>query len=124
MAMASPTWLTSSLARTYWVRGEVRAGQAVVLAGAALDIGSGPQPQDRGPAAVPDDADSADGAGESSGDGAYRGTEPPEGYVIKGNERSMKYHLPDSDGYVRTIAEVWFNSEEAAERAGFLRARG
>ncbi len=58
-----------------------------------------------------------------SGEGVYVGSEPPEGYTIKGNERSMKYHLPESSGYVRTIAEVWFNSEEAAQAAGFIRAQ-
>ena len=51
------------------------------------------------------------------------GSEPPEGYVIKGNERSKKYHVPESGGYGRTIAEVWFNSEEAAQQAGFVRAQ-
>jgi hypothetical protein len=58
-----------------------------------------------------------------SGEGVYVGNEPPEGYVIKGNERSKKYHVPESGGYGRTIAEVWFNSEEAAQQAGFLRAQ-
>ncbi|RYZ28418.1 MAG: hypothetical protein EOP01_06560, partial [Propionibacteriaceae bacterium] len=55
--------------------------------------------------------------------GAYVGVEPPAGYLIKGNERSMKYHLPDSNSYGRTIAEVWFVSEEAAQQAGFSRAQ-
>ncbi|MDO5501234.1 MAG: hypothetical protein Q4F67_16310, partial [Propionibacteriaceae bacterium] len=57
------------------------------------------------------------------GEGAYVGVEPPEGYTIKGNERSMKYHTADSGGYERTIADVWFNSEEAAEAAGFAKAQ-
>lgn len=57
------------------------------------------------------------------GEGSYVGDEPPEGYTIKGNERSMKYHAPESSGYGRTIAEVWFNSEEAAEAAGFTKAQ-
>ena len=35
----------------------------------------------------------------------------------------MKYHLPDSNSYDRTIAQVWFSSEEAAEQAGFSRAQ-
>lgn len=56
--------------------------------------------------------------------GAYVGVEPPEGYSIKANERSMKYHLPDSSGYGRTISEIWFASEEAAQAAGFVRAQG
>jgi hypothetical protein len=55
--------------------------------------------------------------------GVYVGVEPPVGYTIKGNERSMKYHLPDSNSYGRTIAEVWFDSEEAARQAGFTRAQ-
>ena len=51
------------------------------------------------------------------------GAEPPQGFVIKGNERSMKYHLQGSGGYDRTITDVWFDSTEAAERAGFVRAQ-
>jgi hypothetical protein len=57
------------------------------------------------------------------GEGVYVGSEPPEGFTIKGNERSMKYHVPESAGYGRTLAEVWFNSEEAAQEAGFIRAQ-
>ena len=57
------------------------------------------------------------------GEGSYVGDEPPEGYLIKGNERSMKFHVQGSGGYDRTIADVWFNSEEAAEAAGFTKAQ-
>ena len=57
------------------------------------------------------------------GEGSYVGDNPPQGYVIKGNERSKKYHLEGSGGYDRTIAEVWFNSEEAAQAAGFTKAQ-
>lgn len=57
------------------------------------------------------------------GEGSYVGENPPTGFSIKGNERSMKYHVPGSGGYERTIAEVWFESEEAAEKAGFTRAQ-
>jgi len=57
------------------------------------------------------------------GEGSYVGSNPPAGYTIKGNERSMKYHMPDAAGYARTTAEVWFNSEEAAQRAGFVRSQ-
>lgn len=35
----------------------------------------------------------------------------------------MKYHVQGSAAYERTIAEVWFNSEEAAQAAGFVRAQ-
>lgn len=57
------------------------------------------------------------------GEGSYSGAEPPEGFTIKGNERSKKYHVPESGGYERTIADVWFNSEEAAQAAGFSKAQ-
>lgn len=57
------------------------------------------------------------------GEGAYIGEEPPAGFIIKGNERSMKYHMPGTGGFERTNPDVWFNSEEAAEAAGFTRAQ-
>lgn len=57
------------------------------------------------------------------GEGSYVGETPPEGFTIKGNERSKKYHVPGGNGYDRTIAEVWFQSEEAAEAAGFTKAQ-
>ena len=57
------------------------------------------------------------------GEGSYAGPNPPQGYTIKGNERSMKYHMPDIAGYARTSADVWFNSEEAAQQAGFARSQ-
>ena len=45
----------------------------------------------------------------------------PEGWTIKGNEDSMLYHTPDSPSYKQTIAEVWFNDEDVATKAGFTR---
>lgn len=62
-------------------------------------------------------------ASESTyGEGSYVGENPPEGFDIKGNADSMKYHTPESPWYGRTIAEVWFNSADAAEAAGFVAA--
>ena len=45
--------------------------------------------------------------------------EMPEGYPIKGNAQSMLYHEPDSRYYKATKAEVWFDTAESAEAAGF-----
>ena len=51
-------------------------------------------------AKLAEEADAAEGddasplAGSPYGEGSYVGDEPPEGFVIKGNDRSMKYHLP------------------------------
>lgn len=53
------------------------------------------------------------------GPGSYVGAEPPQGYVVKGNTRSMKFHLPGQPWYDRTTAEVWFDSAESAQTAGF-----
>ncbi|GAA1753348.1 50S ribosomal protein L4 [Aeromicrobium alkaliterrae] len=46
----------------------------------------------------------------------------PKGFDIKGNADSMKYHQPDGQWYDTTIAEVWFDSEESAQAAGFTKA--
>ncbi|UUZ59807.1 30S ribosomal protein S2, sunset domain variant [Nocardioides sp. B-3] len=46
----------------------------------------------------------------------------PEGFDIKGNKDSMKFHAPTSPWYARTKAEVWFKTAEAAEAAGFVNA--
>ena len=46
----------------------------------------------------------------------------PKGHEIKGNEDSMKYHEPDGQWYEQTVAEVWFDSAETAEAAGFTKA--
>ncbi|MEP7046118.1 MAG: 50S ribosomal protein L22 [Ilumatobacteraceae bacterium] len=43
----------------------------------------------------------------------------PDGFEIKGNADSMLYHLPGTPFYDRTIAEVWFDTTENAEAAGY-----
>ena len=58
------------------------------------------------------------------GEGSYKGENPPAGFDIKGNEDSKKFHAPSSPWYGRTVAEVWFNSADAAAAAGFANAEG
>ncbi len=48
----------------------------------------------------------------------------PEGFTVKGNADSMKYHVEGSRWYDQTVAEVWFRTGEAAEAAGFEPAGG
>jgi large subunit ribosomal protein L22 len=43
----------------------------------------------------------------------------PEGFEIKGNAQSKLYHTPESRYYKATKAEVYFDSVESAEAAGF-----
>lgn len=47
----------------------------------------------------------------------------PEGFPIKGNAGSMLYHAPGTSHYDRTVAEVWFKTEEDAESAGFAKPK-
>ncbi len=67
-----------------------------------------------------EDATEVKAEAKDYGKDSYRGDKPPAGFDIKGNEDSMKFHTPESPWYSRTIAEVWFNSAEAAEAAGFV----
>jgi large subunit ribosomal protein L22 len=46
-------------------------------------------------------------------------TEMPDGFPIKGNAQSKLYHEPDTRYYKATKAEVWFDTVESAEAAGF-----
>ena len=48
--------------------------------------------------------------------------EAPEGYEIKGNKGSMKFHAPGGQWYDATVAEVWFKTSGDAEAAGFVEA--
>ncbi|WP_326502924.1 50S ribosomal protein L17 [Rothia nasimurium] len=59
--------------------------------------------------------------------GAHAATEngeAPEGFEIKGNSDSMKYHVPGSRWYANTQAEIWFDTKESAEAAGYAPAGG
>jgi large subunit ribosomal protein L17 len=62
-------------------------------------------------------ADVPEGAVAATEDGSA-----PEGYTVKGNADSGKYHEPDGQWYDQTIAEFWFKSAEDAEKAGFTKA--
>ncbi len=46
----------------------------------------------------------------------------PDGYTVKGNADSGKYHEPDGQWYEQTVAEFWFKNAKAAEKAGFTKA--
>jgi large subunit ribosomal protein L17 len=48
----------------------------------------------------------------------------PEGYTVKGNADSGKYHVEGSQWFDQTVAEFWFKDAEAAEAAGFEPAGG
>jgi large subunit ribosomal protein L17 len=93
----------------------------------------------KAPAAAPAPAPAADesegvevDAAETSEDAGYgpdshpatEDNSVPDGFPVKGNADSNKYHDVDSPWYDRTDAEVYFTTAEAAEAAGFERAGG
>jgi hypothetical protein len=43
------------------------------------------------------------------------------GFAIKAKESSGLYHTPSSPAWSRMHADAWFETEEAAEAAGFKR---
>jgi hypothetical protein len=65
-------------------------------------------------------------AAEESGYGTgsavpRRGDTGPQGWTVKGNADSLLFYTEDAPGYGRAAADVWFESEEAATKAGFTR---
>ncbi len=74
---------------------------------------------DRSATAAAESADGGYGAGSAApnADGTA-----PEGFSVKGNKDSMKFHEPDGQWYDQTVAEVWFADADAAEKAGFAKA--
>ena len=83
---------------------------------AAAKTGSSAAAAAAAPAAS-EDAPFGEGSAAPLADGSA-----PEGFDIKGNQGSMKFHTPDSPWYGRTKAEVWFTTAEAAKAAGFVNA--
>jgi large subunit ribosomal protein L4 len=74
-----------------------------------------------------DDADSGVTKTQPYGPGSkapLKSGNAPKGHDIKGNADSMKYHTVDSQWYEQTVAEVWFDSVESAEAAGFTAPGG
>lgn len=52
------------------------------------------------------------------------GAAPSDEYTVKGNLDSKKYHVAGSQWYDSTVAEVWFQTADAAKAAGFEPAGG
>jgi small subunit ribosomal protein S2 len=69
-----------------------------------------------------DEAGSTDGGFGADSAAPLEDGSAPEGFEIKGNKNSMKFHAPSSPWYARTNAEVWFRTAEAAQQAGFVNA--
>ena len=68
-------------------------------------------------AASADPVEIPDGAHAALEDGSM-----PEGFEIKGNAGSMKFHQPGGRWYDQTVAEIWFSTPEAATAGGYTEA--
>ena len=68
---------------------------------------------------APADTETAEFAGSAA---PLESGEAPEGFEIKGNKDSMKFHAPGGQWYDATEAEVWFKTAADAEAAGFVEA--
>ncbi|NKE09558.1 MULTISPECIES: 50S ribosomal protein L17 [Kocuria] len=91
---------------------------------------------DEGGASAAETTDEATAADASTADASVEADEfagsakplesgdAPEGFTIKGNKQSMKYHVPGSRWYASTKAEVWFDTKANAEASGFSPAGG
>jgi hypothetical protein len=105
-------WLTST---TWWclllVAALLGAISAVLMMRRRSDAGTASEPAVAAvtPGPYP-------GSCLPTGDGSI-----PDGYPVKGNEATMLYHTDASPFFGRTRADVWFDTEEAADAAGFTR---
>ena len=59
---------------------------------------------------------------EQAGTAEVESAPQPEGFAIKGNKDSLKYHLPGGRWYDQTVAEEWFATEDDAKAAGYTKA--
>ena len=96
---------------------EAPAAESAPPAPAAAPAPAAPAPAE----AKADDAKADGGYGADSAAATEDGA-APEGFDVKGNKDSMKFHEPDGQWYGSTVAEVWFRTAEAAEKAGFVKA--
>lgn len=99
----------------------VESAEAAGFVGASSDF------YDRGKKTVAAETDQplppASSYGAGSADPLEDGSSPHPAYVVKGNIRkdgAKRYHTSASTAFKRTQAEVWFDSEESAEAAGFV----
>ena len=87
--------------------------EAVDVAEVVADAGAEPSSEASEASTAPEQQ-LPDGAVAAPEDGSV-----PEGFEIKGNANSMKYHVPGGRYYDITIGDVFFDTAEHAEAAGY-----
>jgi small subunit ribosomal protein S2 len=86
--------------------------------------GTAPEPAaakaaDKEPAVKPPEDATASAPFGAGSKAPLKSGKAPKGHAIKGNADSGIYHTEDSQWYEQTDAEVWFDTVENAEAAGF-----
>jgi hypothetical protein len=122
-APAEPDWITHTPSDSYVAHPAAEVTDDFVPSAEVLTV---PEDGEVVASEEPEDANveiSLESAVISDDEGSYVGDEPPAGFTIKANARSKKYHQPGQSRYEVTTADVWFNSPEAAEAAGFQPAK-
>ncbi|MDR1236964.1 MAG: hypothetical protein LBK28_01860 [Propionibacteriaceae bacterium] len=134
-APAEPDWITHTPSDSYIAHPAAEVTEDFVPSAEVLTVPEDGEvvasetpelPEEPEAAAVEislESAVSTDSAVSTADEGGYVGDEPPAGFIIKGNSRSKKYHQPGQSRYEITNADVWFDSTEAAEAAGFQPAK-
>jgi small subunit ribosomal protein S2 len=95
----------------------------------AAPADSAETPNEEGAAEVPAPAETAAAEGATAtqpyGPGSkapLKSGKAPKGFAIKGTEGSKTYYAEDSESYGQVVADVWFETDAAAEAAGFTKA--
>jgi small subunit ribosomal protein S2 len=79
-----------------------------------------PEPAaEKAPAVTPPDGATTSAPFGTGSKAPLKSGKAPKGHTIKGNADSGIYHTEDSQWYEQTVAEVWFDTVENAEAAGF-----
>lgn len=94
---------------------------------AAKDAAKAEEAPAPGPSSAGEETTTEETAAAELPEGAVAANEDgsgPEGYTVKGNADSGKYHVEGSQWFEQTVAEFWFQDAAAAEAAGFEPAGG
>ena len=98
------------------------SGAPAAAAAAEADAEAATAPGALAAAADEAEAEAAEGELPKGAAASLEDGSAPEGYTIKGNAASGLYHEPDGQWYDSTVAEFWFKTAKAAEKAGFTKA--
>ncbi len=102
---------------------DARAEAAAAAAEREARIAAEKDAADAAPAVEVEEAAPAEEAAAPAGSHApLEDGSMPAGFEIKGNADSMKFHQPGGRWYEQTVAEIWFNTPEAAIAGGYTEA--